>query len=565
MVDPAIGTSLYPQPLSEALLHTPLRPRFDEVSGWLPPTSLVPLSADMNVLPLSVHPDSVFDDFDAFSSYVNQPSEAYQPQTPPPVQNVTSVHNIFGWPQTLEGSAVEEWNELALASDFGESLQNQLVSSNPSIVSFVTGKKRFAGMEESDVQNPRKVAKIAHSQTPISWLNEVNMSNLRYPTGWLSAPNNRRDSAVLPPGYSSIYEPFLPEEELPHHLEFQPPVHRSTVHSAPNLLAPMWFPQPDRPAVACPQPAVSAIALPQPVAPAVPIYSPPTAAQLLRGKKGPNDRKTMLPWGMKRIKTLMALEYAATRAGVPIPFLPDAVVSAYFQTHKPKFIHQIRSFAAPPNVDVRILGKIRITAEEILTFLPNHLRVHDCIYRLAQNGWSPSDMANYINWARQCEGQDAMRYNTVLKMLQNADAAILGNARQGTKIRPRFKTVGFTAERWEMPAHHVIPCERELVDYFLVDLADGVVNWPQGDGARILTHAIWFAVDNDFREVKLSQIHDFIREYGLGLPLLLKMASMGLKDGFVNPDQDAKFANLAKIQNDRDRVRLSIKGASHDK
>jgi hypothetical protein len=59
----------------------------------------------------------------------------------------------------------------------------------------------------------------------------------------------------------------------------------------------------------------------------------------------------------------------------------------------------MRSIFPPFYVDLRLMGGIEVSAEELLTFFPYHLKWNDMAYRLAQNGWRPADMAKYINYS----------------------------------------------------------------------------------------------------------------------------------------------------------------------
>lgn len=55
----------------------------------------------------------------------------------------------------------------------------------------------------------------------------------------------------------------------------------------------------------------------------------------------------------------------------------------------------------------------------------------------------------------------------------------------------------------------------ELSDYFLVDLTEGLVKFPQGDDRGILTVAIEFAQKHGHNHVTLSQTQGYIRQHRL--------------------------------------------------
>ena len=55
----------------------------------------------------------------------------------------------------------------------------------------------------------------------------------------------------------------------------------------------------------------------------------------------------------------------------------------------------------------------------------------------------------------------------------------------------------------------------QLSDYFLVDLAEGLVNFPQGADRGILTVAVQHAKNHGHHWVKLSNIADYIQTQAL--------------------------------------------------
>ncbi|KAF2034145.1 hypothetical protein EK21DRAFT_85594 [Setomelanomma holmii] len=247
---------------------------------------------------------------------------------------------------------------------------------------------------------------------------------------------------------------------------------------------------------------------------------PQTFAAGIIGKARDNKRHAHArPWGLQRILTHRFIEKECARLDMPKPPITDADIYLYcYSKNSPWDV--IRSVVPPENVDVRLLGNIEISAEEILAFFPHHLKWSDVIYRLVQNGWSPNDMANYINYTRNLSRKDGKRGNTILKWLQAADKIILGKEKSGFRDRASFNTTCSTAKDW-VPYEH--PNLQGRIDYFLVDLADGLARFPLGDGARLLTRAVRLAVARDDRDVKLSEIHQYIRGNLLIIPPLPSM------------------------------------------
>ncbi|KAF2279524.1 uncharacterized protein EI97DRAFT_482034 [Westerdykella ornata] len=261
--------------------------------------------------------------------------------------------------------------------------------------------------------------------------------------------------------------------------------------------------------------------------------SHPTAGDLLRNDSRKVDRKRQIPWGLQRILTHMEVEDLAALSQVPVPFPTDEEVAQYFRSQKEKPMHPFISHSTPANVDICLLGRIRITAAEIMAFFPNHIEWNDAIFRLVQNSWTRREIAGYINYVRQLPSSAAVTRERISHWARMADRQIMVGSPINAHRRPGFKTVFFTPEKWELPK--LSRLEADPIDYFLVDLAEGVVNWPTGSGARLLTRAIRLAQQQGHRYVKLSQIHEFMRVHKVHLPLLRPMAIRG-KCGGVNPD-----------------------------
>tara|TARA_R110002003_G_scaffold105_1_gene8726 strand:- start:6311 stop:7363 length:1053 start_codon:yes stop_codon:yes gene_type:complete len=272
-----------------------------------------------------------------------------------------------------------------------------------------------------------------------------------------------------------------------------------------------------------------------------------TASELIGKSRNNKNYAHARPWGLQGILTHCFVEAKAARLGTNMSVITDADVHLYCHS-KDSPHHLIHSTVAPANVDVRLLGNIEISAEEILALFPQHLKWHDVVHRLAQNGWSPNDMANYINYTRNLSRADGKQGNAILKWLQAADKVILGREKKsGFRDRKLFRTTCFTAKDWTPYEHHSL---QGKIDYFLVDLADGLVRFPSGEGARLLTRAVRLAVARADRYVKLSEVQQYIRENLLifpSLPSLLGQVMAG-----QHPDVMASA-----------RVRTEVRQAKH--
>jgi hypothetical protein len=212
-------------------------------------------------------------------------------------------------------------------------------------------------------------------------------------------------------------------------------------------------------------------------------------------------REYAKPRGLQRMLTYNFVKSAAERLGVPTPIVGPSDVS--FHCHNPRSpFNSIMSTFRPDYVNIRLLGDIEISAKELLTFFPDHLLWHDAVYRLRQNGWTHNDMAEYINYVRDLKPLYNVNHYTTNHQVQHADEVILLREHSNTASRPAFRTTNFTTKGW-VPREKKTPRD---TDYHLVDLADGVVEYPEGDGARLLTRAIKLAIARQDSDVRLSGI-----------------------------------------------------------
>jgi hypothetical protein len=136
----------------------------------------------------------------------------------------------------------------------------------------------------------------------------------------------------------------------------------------------------------------------------------PSAADLIGGRRNRRARETatLLPWGLQRILTHEFVQDIAKKHGVPMPPIANTDVQLY--CHFTTIHSDPRASTFPPfTVDLRFLGDIEVSAEELLMFFPDHLKWNDMIFRLAQNGWMPTDIARYINFTHGLQPPDHMR------------------------------------------------------------------------------------------------------------------------------------------------------------
>jgi hypothetical protein len=97
-------------------------------------------------------------------------------------------------------------------------------------------------------------------------------------------------------------------------------------------------------------------------------------------------------------------------------------------------------------------------------------------------------------------------------------------------MRPTMQAQSGTALRWAKEDHSrrsagwtmdsvsidrgVVPTDqfRELSDYFLVDLAEGVVHFPQGADRGLLSVAVEHARRNNHNQVRISELAQYVQQ-----------------------------------------------------
>jgi hypothetical protein len=258
-----------------------------------------------------------------------------------------------------------------------------------------------------------------------------------------------------------------------------------------------------------------------PTGPAAASVPKPTlsAADLIGQSRNNPTRQFARPRGVQRMLTYNFVVQKARRHGVSVPHITETDVRLYCHTGNSAH-HPVRSTFPPPSIDLRLMDGIEITTEELLTFFPDHIKWHDFMFRLAQNGWQPVDMAKYINYSRGLAGPHDVNRNITSQWLRAADKVILGRQPGDAVERRPWKTTCFTTQGW---TPHQGRVDVDPLDYFLIDLADGVSNLPQGDGARLLTRAVRHAIAHGHDQVKLGQLKQYVRTNMLIFPLLPSM------------------------------------------
>ncbi|KAF2788978.1 hypothetical protein K505DRAFT_254307 [Melanomma pulvis-pyrius CBS 109.77] len=187
--------------------------------------------------------------------------------------------------------------------------------------------------------------------------------------------------------------------------------------------------------------------------------------------------------------------------------LPEAAYSVYR--------NPLMSRCTPDCVDIRLLGNVHITAEEILSFFPLHTLWREIMVRLSINSWSAAQIVEFIYYSRQLKDDNCIQRTTVQHQKQTA---MRWRAESGRINNPiPYALGGIDTAR----GSHI--SNRELIDYYIVDLANGgedaltkCYRFPLGEGEGALTRAIRHALLHNHNWIRLSQVEQYVQDFGLG-------------------------------------------------
>ncbi|KAL1608019.1 hypothetical protein SLS60_002958 [Paraconiothyrium brasiliense] len=151
-----------------------------------------------------------------------------------------------------------------------------------------------------------------------------------------------------------------------------------------------------------------------------------------------------------------------------------------------------------------------LSAEEIMTYFPMHLKWYPIAVRLHSHGWTASNICHYIYWSRELKQKSTLERTRVQHML----------ARAGDHYKEKnpgtFKPEAIPANpslTERTATSRLSPAA--IHNYYLVDLAEGVKHHPEDRGRLGLTHAIEHACANGNNTVLLSQAHEYVVEHAL--------------------------------------------------
>ncbi|KAF2818820.1 hypothetical protein CC86DRAFT_472489 [Ophiobolus disseminans] len=194
--------------------------------------------------------------------------------------------------------------------------------------------------------------------------------------------------------------------------------------------------------------------------------------------------------------------------------------------------------APPKNLDIRILGDLELTVDELAAFFPNHYPWIAYMARFQKGSWEPTAVARLICHFRGFSGIDDAKLidRERNKLHKQKDKCELSLVNDGiTNNEEKHIDSGYTLGTWISPIgrerNRKAPAWRcGLVDDIpLIELADGLAHWPSGKGVRHLTRAVRHVVALADHAVMLSDVQDFIDEHDLG-------QGLGPIDEFGDPD-----------------------------
>jgi hypothetical protein len=209
--------------------------------------------------------------------------------------------------------------------------------------------------------------------------------------------------------------------------------------------------------------------------------------------------------------------------------------------------HPLFSVCTAATVNITVLGNLKITVEELLTFFPAHTSWRDFAHRLQRNGWTATPITRMIYYTRGLTDTGLLKRNTIHKQIEVSDKAIDGVVYNRKNPRPANQALVnvYTCGGWNNDSrgktggNHIL-----LHDWYLLDCAKGVTIEPAGLGRGLFTEALIHARANN-NNPHLSELNQYIRDHQLMTDLL-----MGPKD--PNPDvaalrrMDTTLFNYAK-------------------
>lgn len=164
------------------------------------------------------------------------------------------------------------------------------------------------------------------------------------------------------------------------------------------------------------------------------------------------------------------------------------------------------------DIDIGILD-IDVSAEEILTFFPNHLLWSKVICRLLRNGWDERSMTAYINYAHNLQEDECL---AVTEMEEVANMAM--DKEFGSRYRKQARLSSSFRTRWP-ELHNLRPSKWDYQgrksgapDADIATLASGVIFWPEGIARGPLTECILLADKRPWQYFNLNDVARYVNQ-----------------------------------------------------
>lgn len=176
------------------------------------------------------------------------------------------------------------------------------------------------------------------------------------------------------------------------------------------------------------------------------------------------------------------------------------------------------ALASATSVKTR-LPTCTIGATELMTFFPHHEQWPEAGLRLFRNGWKNADVATI-----QLHARDKLSQTAYTRRRDALRKSVLTNGKaffQKPDFKPSVDTelmsavTSYDATRYQ-PKGDI---RSRLEDAKLVDIAEGVVNWPQGEDRGIVTQVIEHAHQNDFSQYIAADIPQIAQQMGFVAPV----------------------------------------------
>ncbi|KAI4649381.1 hypothetical protein J4E93_003699 [Alternaria ventricosa] len=278
----------------------------------------------------------------------------------------------------------------------------------------------------------------------------------------------------------------------------------------PTLSAQVAIPTHD-PIASAPEPVLNAMAVAPavvvapPSQPVIPVATPPTGVAPQPGLADPiaaymagnpsRNTQDIAGQGCAGI----AMSRGQIRAFVEIQGRPLASLPPAANCNSR---HELRGVAPPKTVDPTLINCVT-TAQEILTTVNYEL------WDRIRTSWTPKAVADFIAYVRQLRSGKSF-HRTTFHHYRDHRPEDIPEHTFTTNVPSNMSSRGkMDKEARTWPLH----------DYFLYHLGDGVVHYPAGRNAQLMTRCVWHVrnVSHDM-DVKMSEIVQYAAKHGISVP-----------------------------------------------